>query len=148
MSEKNLYTKLTNQKKSRLMAWPKLSQRVEDSGHTLKFCKSIELLYIRYATRTKKTILLDKSQGISARGVNQQKVRSRVSTGCCAKSLTHLRAEPGASPSWPRPEPACDLCTHSRIHVPTTLWDIPTLQTFLAPGFMKASSFPWVSAPF
>ena len=40
MSEKNLYTKLTNQKKSRLMAWPKLSQRVEDSGHKLKFCKS------------------------------------------------------------------------------------------------------------
>lgn len=146
MSEKNLYTKLTIKRNHALWHGQNSLRELKILDILWNFV-NLELLYIRYATRTKKTILLGKSQGISARGVNQQKVQSGVSTGCCANSPTHLRAEPGASPSWPRPEAACDLCTHSRIHIPTTLWDIPTLQTFLAPGFMKASSFPWVSAP-
>lgn len=63
----------------------------------------------------------------------------------CGQSPTHLWAEPGASPSWPHPEPACDLCTHSRSHIPTTLWDIPILQTFLVPASWKQTPFPeWV----
>ena len=122
------------------MALPKLKIRDRHWNSV-----NLELFYIRYATRTKKPILWGKSKEISARGIKQQKVRSGVSTGRCANSLTHLRAEPGASPSWPCPEPADDLCTHSGIHIPTILWDIPILQMFLVPASWKQTPFPeWV----